>query len=173
VATRRCKSLVVLVATVLVNISAWSQTSQEVPPAPVPSQIASARKIFLSNAGEESNYAQRKNNWISGGPNRAYNQFYAAMKAWGQYELVSSPAEADLIFEIRQRDRAEVALPMARLMLRILDPKTAINLWTITSYVEPAGRSANREKNYNQAMAELVDQLKSVASPSPKPSAKN
>ena len=30
-----------------------------------------------------------------------YNEFYAAMKSWGRYELVSSPADADMVFEIR------------------------------------------------------------------------
>lgn len=27
----------------------------------------------------------------SGGPDRLYNEFYAAMKSWGRYELVSTP----------------------------------------------------------------------------------
>ena len=30
-----------------------------------------------------------------------YNRFSAAMKSWGRYELVASPAEAGLVFEIR------------------------------------------------------------------------
>ena len=33
--------------------------------------------------------------------NQPYNAFYAAMKEWGKYTLVVSPAEADLVFEIR------------------------------------------------------------------------
>jgi hypothetical protein len=75
-----------------------AEQSKTVPPAPVPPQILAAKKIFIANAGgeqpsEESQY--------SGDADRSYNQFYAAMKTWGRYELVSSPAEADLWFEIR------------------------------------------------------------------------
>ena len=64
------------------------------PPAPVPSPIAAARKVFISNA-PGSNLPPSL-----GGPDRTYNEFYAAMKGWGHYELVASPSDADLILEI-------------------------------------------------------------------------
>ena len=38
---------------------------------------------------------------VPGGSNEPYNRFYAAMKSWGRYELVASPADADWVFEIR------------------------------------------------------------------------
>jgi hypothetical protein len=31
----------------------------------------------------------------------SYNELYAALKPWGYFQLVDSPAQADLIFEIR------------------------------------------------------------------------
>jgi hypothetical protein len=67
--------------------------------APVPAQIMAAKKVFVSNAGEERNPAGDLD--FSGGPDRAYNQFYAAIKNWGQYEVVATPADADLVLEIR------------------------------------------------------------------------
>jgi hypothetical protein len=66
----------------------------EVPPAPVPSPIAAAKKVFISNAPGNNLPA------AFGGPDRTYNEFYAAMKGWGHYELVAAPSEADLILEI-------------------------------------------------------------------------
>lgn len=145
----------------------WGQTSPEEAPAPVPTQIARAKKVFVSNCGEESNFRAVHDHWYSGGPNRTYNQFYAAMKEWGRYELVSAPDEADLVFEIGFNDRSEALMNMWQIKLVIVDLKTRIPLWTLTKYPEPAGMTKNRERNYDLAMAGLMDDLKSlVAAPS-------
>jgi hypothetical protein len=75
-----------------------AQKSTPVPSAPVPAQILSAKKVFIANGGgDESRFESPQ---YTGGPDRLCNEFYAAMKSWGRYELVSSPAQADLIFEI-------------------------------------------------------------------------
>jgi hypothetical protein len=43
------------------------------PPAPIPAQILTAKKIFIANGGgDESLYDTA---WFSGGPDRAYNHF--------------------------------------------------------------------------------------------------
>lgn len=76
-----------------------AQQSKQVPPAPVPSLILAAKKVFIANGGgDESPF-----HWpqYTGGPDRLYNEFYAALKSWGRYDLVDSPGEADLVFEIR------------------------------------------------------------------------
>src|SRR5579872_3002052 len=72
-----------------------AQDANPVASAPLPSQIVTAKKVFISNAGGEFN----THIW-SGAPVRTYNQFYAAIKSWGRYELVSAPANADLVLEI-------------------------------------------------------------------------
>jgi hypothetical protein len=92
-----------------------------------------------------------------GGPNRAYNQFYAAMKSWGRYELVSAPADADLVFEIGFTDKYEGQIYVAQFKLVVVEPKTHIALRTITKYVELAGKAKNREKNYDLTMTALMD----------------
>ena len=56
--------------------------------------------MFISNAGGESFEGVIDQTVFNGGPDRPYNQFYAAMKAWGRYEVLSSPPDADLVFEI-------------------------------------------------------------------------
>ena len=48
-------------------------------PAPIPTQILTAKKVFIANGGgDKSGYDAAM---YSGGPDRAYNEFYAAMKA--------------------------------------------------------------------------------------------
>src|SRR5437899_9447839 len=71
-----------------------AQNTKELLPAPLPRQIFTSRKVFVSNAGDETLGD------FSGGPDRAYNQLYTALKSWGRYELVSTPADAELVFEI-------------------------------------------------------------------------
>src|SRR6266478_3790075 len=78
-----------------------SATQQKKPthPAPIPAQILTAKKVFIANGGgDESRYEAAS---YSGGPDRAYNEFYAAMKTWGRYELVAAPGDADLVFDTR------------------------------------------------------------------------
>jgi len=55
-------------------------------------------RVFVANAGSEEPFYEEP--FFSGGPDRAYNQFYAAVKAWGHYETLTSPADADVLFEI-------------------------------------------------------------------------
>jgi hypothetical protein len=85
------------------------------------------------------------------------------MKSWGRYELASAPADADLIFEIGFSNKYEIRFLVSQLKLAVLDPKTRVALWTIYKYVEPAGMTKNREKNYDLAMSALVDEVKIVA----------
>jgi hypothetical protein len=142
----------------------------------VPALIVSAKKVFISNAG--GGCSPFGNVVFSGGPNRPYNQFSAALKGWGRYELVAAPADADLAFEIsftcpsagmNGGSRPPTNDPQLRLV--ILDVKTHITLWGITEHVELAMMQGNRDKNFDRAMKKLTDDLKSLAAGSPPPSA--
>jgi hypothetical protein len=53
---------------------------------PIPTQISSAKKVFIANA--RGNQPFHNESMFNGGPERAYDEFYASMKAWGRYELV-------------------------------------------------------------------------------------
>ena len=136
-------------------------------PAPVPPQIAAAQKVFISNAGGESFETVIDQTVFNGGPDRPYNEFYAAMKSWGRYQLVSSPADADLVLEISwSLTDTGLRLPvLGQLRLVIIDPKTHITLWNITEYVQGAMLLGNRDKNFDQAMATVVNRLKILAVP--------
>lgn len=86
------------------------------------------------------------------------------MKGWGKYELVPTPADADLVLEIRFiADGGSPAQPQFR--FAILDSKTHVVLWAFTERVEGANREATARKNYDQAMANLVDDVKKLTTP--------
>ena len=156
----------------LASMPSWgAQQQSEAGTAPVPAPIVSAKKVFISNAG--GGCSPWGNVLFNGGPDRPYNQFYAALKGWGRYELVGAPADADLAFEISFPCPVEgtntadggSGLPTSapQLRLLILDVKTRITLWGITGHVELAILQSNRDKNFDRAMNKLVDDLKHLA----------
>jgi hypothetical protein len=110
-----------------------------------------AKKVFISNNPGDNAVPE-------GTPEVTYDEFYAAMKSWGRYELVSTPADADLVFEISFNFG-----PTPYLRLLILDQKTHVLLWPIAQQVKPWALAATRRKNFDQAMANLVDDFKKLA----------
>ena len=146
-------------------ISAVAQQGKAPAPAPVPTQIPSAQKVFISNAGGASFETVIDATVFDGGPERPYNQFYAAIKDWGRYELVSNPAEADLVLEISwQLTDTGLRLPvLGQLQLTVIDPKTHVTLWNLTQYVRGAVLLGNRDKNFDLAMTTIVNRLRLLA----------
>lgn len=139
--------------------------------APVPRQITTARRVFISNAGRGC--SPFGDPYFSGGPNRTYNQFYAAMKSWGRYALAGSPSAGELNFKIglscppvtttnslKEVNAGTTYDPQLRLV--ILDMKTHTVLWTITVHVKRAILQHNRDKNFDGAMATLTSDLKTL-----------
>ena len=89
----------------------------------MPDPIVKGKRAFISyEMGDVTAFPQA----YSGGPERAYSEFYAAMKAWGRYELVSNPKDADVIFAVRFVAPPET-LPQIR--IGILDPGGRVSLW--------------------------------------------
>jgi hypothetical protein len=149
-------------------------------PAPIPAQILAAKKVFVANGGgDESRYEEAT---YSGGPDRTYNEFYSAMKTWGRYELVSSPADADLIFEIRltilQLQHVRVLSddsPLVDSQFRIVirDARSHHTLWGLTEHAQGAVMQDNRDKNFEKALAALVTEVQRIAGPQAGEPAKN
>lgn len=146
-----------------------SEGKQKQTPAPVPAQITGAKKVFVANGGAENLY--------KGGPDRAYNQFYAAMKALGHYELSTSPADSDLVLEISQlviRDGENHVL-RSEFKLNVLDPKTHVSLWSLSEPIQRklgiktgfisvgVGSGSNLDRDFNKTMTKLVEEFKTLA----------
>ena len=144
-------------------------SAQQVPPAPIPSSIAAAKKVFISNAPGTGMPESL------GGPDRTYNEFYAAMKSWGRYELVTAPSDADLIMEISFNSSLSgvggssasgpVSSYNAELRLVILDPKIRVPLWWLNEAVTPKNsfRPEKADSVFNRSMTNLMDKLKKLA----------
>ena len=135
----------------------------------MPVQIGAAQKVFISNAGGESFETVIDQTVFNGGPDRPYNEFYADVKSWGRYEIVSSPADADLVLEISWvLTDTGLKLPvLGQLRLVVVDPKTHVTLWNFTEYVRGAILLGNRDKNFDQAMNTIVGRMRSLTSPPP------
>jgi hypothetical protein len=134
--------------------------------APLPSQILTAKKVFIANAGTVGSYS-----W-SGGQGRPYNELYAAIKSWGRYELVGAPSDADLVYEISyssqitnvsgSKESGCDSSNSSWLKLALLDPRTRIVLWTITENIKPFARPKTGDKNFDDAIDRLVGDLKAL-----------
>ncbi len=157
-------------ATTFSSTMLYGQNASQAGSAPLPSLLLNGKAVFISYAGQESNPDAGD---YSGGSSRTYSEFYSAMKGWGHYELVRSPAECDLVFEIGFRDPISLKdvinghsigpndQPQFRLV--VLDPKTHVILWAFTEYVERAYLKGNRDKNFEQGLAAIVADVKSLA----------
>ena len=170
--------LALLFAACTPALAAQRAKKPAIEPAPVPPQIAAAQKVFISNGGGATLNDALGTTVVSGGPDRAYNEFYAAMKGWGRYDLVDSPAGADLVFQVsftlsgtglehwasNGTSFTKIAV-LGPLRVVILDPKTHVVLWTIVEYVPGAVLLGNRDKNFSQSMNTAIDRLKKLAEP--------
>jgi hypothetical protein len=150
-----------------------TKKTDEIPSAPIPVQILNAKTVFIANAGgDESRFDSPG---YSGGPDRLYNEFYAAVKSWGRYELANRTGEADLIFEVQLnvlhlkraglQSAGEEPDYDAQFRLTVRDAKTQAVLWGITEHVEPAVLQSNRDKNFENALYWIVFELKKIAGP--------
>ena len=146
------------IALMVTAVPALQAQTVEPPAAPLPSQIAAAKKVFISNAGV--------------GTDKTYNELYAAIKSWGRYELVAAPADADLVLEISfstqitggsgTKESGCDSSNSSLLKLVLVAPKTRIALWTVEEAIQPFARQKTGEKNFEDAMNKLVGDLKAL-----------
>jgi hypothetical protein len=162
-----------LCAALLSAIPAPTQQLSSTAAAPVPPALFTAKKVFISNAGADSGLFPHP---FSGSPERAYHQFYEAVRGWGRYQLVQDPEGADLVFEIQlsspngpatanKQKGASDPLPMFRLL--ILDRKTHYTLWALTESVLAANLQKTHDRNFDDALATLTLDLKKLTTKVP------
>jgi hypothetical protein len=170
-AERGILHVVFVIGLLSLPLFAADKPKDAVPPAPVPSPIAAARKVFISNAPGSHPPAS------FGGAERTYDEFYTAMKGWGHYELVSAPSDADLILEISfdsslssvggSSTTGPISYNSAELKLVILDARMHVPLWWFSEAVNPKisfGHHAETaiENAFSRSIAALVDDLKKL-----------
>ena len=124
--------------------------------------MVAAKKVFISNGGVDSAPPVVSERAV--GPNDPYNRFFLAMKAWERYEIVGTPADADLVLELRftaPLSSCQTYQPL--LALAILDTKTHFRLWTLTKPVGDARRRAAWGKILKEGIDNLVEDFRQLA----------
>ena len=146
------------------------RAQETTPTAPIPSQIRQAQTIFLTNSGSDPNFPIDAT--------KTYNDIYAALQTWGRYKLVSSPEQADLVFQLRgiapvtdvTGNRGGVySVTTPAFQFTILDPKSNIALWTITSPVSVTGKDQVLARWISISETNLISRVKVVADQSLSP----
>jgi hypothetical protein len=166
---------IVLGAALFSAACAVAQPSNPAPPGPVPHAILAATNIFVSNAGADSGLFPSP---FSGDPDRAYDQFYAGLKAAGLYQLVSDPADADLVLELQltapngpsnpnKQQGASNPLPMFRLV--VYDRKSHFVLWALTESIAVAALQKAHDRNFNNALTSLLLDFETLTGKAPPP----
>ena len=147
-----------------VNAATQNESKPATASVPMPTAIQTAKRVFLGNAGVDGLSISTFR--ASGDMNQPYNWLYTAMKNWGRYELVGTPADADLVFEVSfaaplvGTEKLLTSAPYLR--LEILDAKTHFLLWTIVESVQGAYRKTTWENNFNTGMTNLLNDLKNI-----------
>ena len=134
--------------------------------APVPTPLLNGKRAFISyELGDVTAFPSA----YSGGPERAYNEFFAQMKAWGRYELVLDPSDADVVFAIRFVDSPGLSFPQIR--VGISDGKTHVALWGFVEQVDPAFFKRHRDASFSESVQLLVGDVQALVSPGAGPTA--
>jgi hypothetical protein len=114
----------------LLSASLGAHASKKKPlvvPPDVLTRVRTARHIFVSNGGEDDWLTYARFSVGSG-----YRALYQALAGWPGVQLVGSPAQADLIFQVSDNmDGNTDSDPFnVHVYLTVLDPKTQQVLWT-------------------------------------------
>jgi hypothetical protein len=158
-----------LIALLVSSAASHAQMPAYSKPGPVPSALLNAKNVFVSNAGADSGLFPEP---FSGDPDRGYTELYAALKATGNYKLISDPGLADLVLEIRllapygpsnPSKPAGAADPLPSFRLVVYDGKSHFVLWTITQSIESAYLQKTHDKNYDDALFLVLTQFLQIA----------
>jgi hypothetical protein len=132
--------------------------------APVPTPLVNGKKVFISfDLGDVLAFPSV----YSGGPERAYNEFYGDMKQWSHYELVLDPKSADLIFSVRFVEGGGLAFPQIR--LAISDAKTHVILWGFVEQINGAFFKKHRDHAFSNTVMSLVNDVQELLAPGAQP----
>lgn len=147
--------------------------------APLPAPLHTAQKVFIANAGMDA-FSLQAFEELGLAKTNSYDSLYAAIESWKNYQLVSSPADADLVIDVRcsapfisnhdgwhfQRILASTTWQF-QYEITLYDAKTHFLLWTITQPVRPANLQRTWLKNIADANAALAGQLQALLVPPP------
>lgn len=142
-------------------------------PGPVPPAIVQAKSLFIANGGADSGLFPHP---FSGDPNRGYDEFFTDMQRAGGYRLVADPAQADLVLDVELQaplgpqapnKQYGAADPLPQFRLTVYDARSHFRLWVITETVETAMKQETHDRNFDEAVSNLVSDFQAITRPSP------
>jgi hypothetical protein len=145
------------IAIAILLLAALPLCSQTPPAAPIPAQLATAKSVFLANAGSTP-----ANNQVA---IEVYNAVYQGLAAGNRYHLTSTPADADLIFELSEISvfEGENSTGAEYIQIVIRDAKSQSLLWSTSEGIEIAFRGKTAVKNIAEAAAKITADLNALA----------
>lgn len=146
---------------------------QPYPSGPVPPAMVNAKSLFIANGGADSGLFPHP---FSGDQNRGYDEFFAEIQRTGEYRIVSDPAQADLVLDIElqaplgpQSPNKEygAADPLPQFRLTVYDARSHFRLWVIGETVETAMKQETHDRNFDEAVSNLVSDFQALTHPVP------
>jgi hypothetical protein len=148
--------------------AAFGQQTSSGAAGPIPAAIVSAHTIFVSNGGSDAGLFPSP---FSGDENRPYNELYRELQADPHYQLVSDPAQADLVLELRllapygptNANKVQgAANPQPQFRLEIYEGRTHYVLWTLTQSIPTAILQRTHDRNFDDALTQVVKDFEAL-----------
>ncbi|MBZ5569375.1 MAG: hypothetical protein LAN64_16180 [Acidobacteriia bacterium] len=171
---RRLFCFILLVVTVV-----GAKDRKDIPQAPLPAEILTAKKIFVSKGVGTTAFTVKE------GFDLAFDAFYADIKSWGRYVITDKADDADLIMQVsytagtggtnvwsatnpntNQTTVFSSQIFNCNLSLVVYDSRTKTELWSTSVSPGVARRKKNQEKEMIKAGEKLVTNLKQRANTS-------
>jgi hypothetical protein len=137
--------------------------SAQATPSHIPTQIASARTVFLSNN--------------LGAPladtDKIFNEIYAAVQQQNRFTIVTDPETADLLLQFSLVNSGNVGFGVVQtITLQIIDAKTHVILWSVSDSGQTKAIYGSQDRNLNKydVVDSVLAYLKIIAGPQPTPS---
>jgi hypothetical protein len=129
--------------------------AQSAPASTIPSQITTAKTIFLANAGEEDNALSEQ----------AYASLYQSLQQVTHYQLVPASAAADLVLELHYMAPPNIVTDGSsnysfRFRLIVTDRESHATLWSVTEFLDTNGGKIPFEQAFQTAIERIAGDVK-------------
>ena len=122
-----------------------AQSRKDIPFAPLPAKLHTAKKVFLINGG---------------GNDLAYDAIYSAVRLWSRYQLMNASEDADLVVEFRVGYLTSGYGSSPQFVLTVSDARSKEALWSTVDFPRRRYRETNWEKLTIETAQRLVNNWK-------------
>ena len=132
--------------------------AQNAPVTTIPSQITTAKTVFLANAGDEDN----------GLSEQAYASLYQSLQQVTHYQWVPTSAAADLVLELHYMAPPNIVTDGSsnysfRFRLIVIDRGSHATLWSVTEFLDTNGGKIPFEQAFQTAIERIAGDVKSLS----------